>query len=405
MSERVRWHFGRFAICAVLGLAFILAGFVFINQSRAVAEIKRDSGQYQFARLAVPGGRQRAVTPSPVDMEVALRAAPINPAVVNAAIFAEAARSATGKVAVDKLPLLRSIGWRSTVALQNTVFLAVEQRDLGLIANVADALLRRQEIEEEATALMRLMELAPQTRRILVTKLTANPVWRYPYFRLGGLEGKQQAVARGRLVKDMAAAGSPLNRGEIYSTLRMLIGAQQVDTAYDLWRAYRKVKAQPLGDPEFEWAYIMRSDPDQAMPFEWVLPSGSGYWSEVLRQDDDRAAIAINWDGKGAPQLLAQQTALRPAAYQLVLTGQDIPPDILQTFAFSLRCPTGRVIFDKIVSQTRNRVTASSPEMLGCNAPVFEVSGRPKESLAAQALGQSGIAVAYHLVLDRIELR
>lgn len=404
MSELARTPLLRWVTAGLLAALFVMPAIVFVSQSQAVASIKRSSPHFQLARLNTPAGRARAERPDRDTLRAALVAAPLDSSVVSAATFNSAASRSSGQPAANELALLERLGWRSTVALQNIVFSAVQRRDLRAIADVADALLRRRDVEQEAYTLMRLMELAPETRKMLVAKLMADPVWRYPYFRLGGLEGQQQAMSRAQLITDLSKVGSPLNRGELYSSLNMLVAAGQAPVAHSLWLDYRKVKQQPLSDGEFEWAYRMRAESESGMPFEWVLPSGSGYWSEVIQKEDGKAAVAINWDAKGVPLLLAQQTVLTPKAYRLIVTGSDIQRDVFKILSFSLRCPDGRTVFDQIVSQSSNRIVATSPESVRCNSPVFEVTGRVGDSLFAQAQGQSGISPSYNFVLDSIAL-
>ena len=366
---------------AALAALFVVMAVVFVYQTNAFNTVRGPSSNYLLASLkGREGGAREALTiPSPDTLAVALKSQPLNPVSVNAALFAEVARKPGSAPSRDKIELLDQLGWRSTTALQNRIFDAVERQDLDQIVAIADALLRREELVDQGRSLMNLMELAPSTRNQLADALALKPSWRVPYFQNPSQpKGRQAVGARAVLAKALGERGTPMTRAELYSTLGLLADNGYSQQAYDLWLTYRNQKPALLNDPKLRWAYQMRNDVHAGIPFEWRLLTGSGFWSELV-DDNGTIGLTINWDRKGVPYFAAQRTFLgdNPGKLVLQVDGVNMPATLPDDLSFVLNCPRGTVYFDQVLRKGKGRYLLGTRDPLTCSDPQFGIAGRP----------------------------
>ncbi len=363
------------------GLLAIMAG-LYVYQASAFNTVRNASSNYLLASLKGREGTAREpLTLPPADsLAVALKSQPLSPVAVNAAIFAEAAHGAGAQPSARNMELLGDLGWRNTTALQNRIVYAVERQDVDQIVSIADALLRREELVREGHALMQLAEQAPPTRDQLAATLARNPSWRLEYFHSAvPLKGQQAIAARARLAKSLDERGAPLMRSELFATLPLLVDNGFAREAYDIWMRYRNQRRPALiNDPQLRWAYQMRNDTLVGMPFEWQLPTGSGFWSEIV-PDGANVALNISWDRQGVPVFLSQQLYIKPRTERLTLLvrGKNIPVNVMDNLAFTMVCSQAVVSFDKIVDTSATSLLLAASDPLGCQAPEFRVAGRP----------------------------
>ena len=363
---------------SLLLVAAAAASFVFVNQSLATARIKRESTKLLVSLAKKKDGTDKIALPTPSDLRRAVAAQPYAQDVVNAAVVAryfrdhDEAKLTRGMKRVDRL------GWRSTTALQNSVQLTMESGlDIGRVADVADALLRREKIVEQATMLMNYMEMNPKTRAIVASKLAQRPTWRSGYLaNVASLKAPQQFVARGLLLEDIFARNDRLTRDELSPSLSVMTAAGLVRPAYAIWRKFEKRPAALLNDPRFELAAKVGVSPYFAIPFEWQFGAANGYWSEVFRDGDD-TLVRINWNGKFVPELMRQQTVLDPGSYRLVVTGQAMDSAQVAQLDFALSCDRERFGFDRVVSRNASRLILAMRAPSTCSDPLFVVAGQP----------------------------
>lgn len=393
-------------LAAVLAVGMLLAAAVFLYQSSQVATVRASSHQYLLASLkaADGGAREPFGIPDSQVLAVALKTQPLNPAIVNAAMFADVARQPGSAPAKAQLELLERLGWRNTPALQNRIVTAVETQDLRKIVAIADALLRREDLVEQGQALMRLMEQSAPTRRQLADALAVNPNWRLAYFESPNKPQGPAAVGdRAKLAKMLAERGSPLTRPELAANLGLLADNGYAREAYELWRGYRGKKPMLVNDPDFVWAYRMRNDVNVGMPFEWELLTGSGFWTELVLEGE-KAGVSINWNRRGVPVFLTQRLFLGSNRSPLVLQvdGVDLPGTLADDFSFALVCPDRTVPFDQLVRKSKTRYLLASREAATCADPKLSVAGRPfKVTSTSAALGADNLSV----VLTGMSLR
>lgn len=393
-------------LAIVLSVGMTLASAIFIYGSSQVSAIRASSPQHLLASLKTPGtgpGDGSAIPDEEV-LKVALKAQPLNPAIVNAALFAEAARNPGSALPKAKLELIARLGWRSTPALQNRIYAAGASKDLRKIVDIADALLRREDLVEQGQALMRLMELSSPTRRQLADALSVNPNWRLAYFQSPNKPQGQVAVGyRARLAAMLAERGSPLTRSELAANLGLLVDNSHARAAYALWRDYRGQQPMLVNDPNFEWAYRMRDDDNVGMPFEWELLTGAGFWTELILQGQ-QAGVSINWNRRGVPLFLRQRLFLDSNRSPLVIQvdGIDLPGTLADDFSFALVCPRQIELFDRLVLKTKTRYRLASRAAPTCADPTLTVAGRPyKVTSTTAALGADN----YTVVLTGISMK
>lgn len=382
MSDRTQsTSLGQNLLSIAITVVFLVMSSTYVLQQNTLRNVLAPSSNFLLAGLHDKDGaaRQAQSVPSPEAMSVALKAQPLNPAIVNAALFAEAAYKPNQKISPGKMVLLGRLGWRSTVALQNRIFYAVERKDLDQIVAITDAMLRREELMDQGFALMNLLELAPSTRNQLADTLAQNPTWRLGYFQTAAQpKGTQAIAARSALVKALSDRDAPMNRTELHATALLLVKNGFAQDAYKYWLEYRNTRPALVNDPRFRWAYDMRNESIIGMPFEWELLAGVGFWTE-LTKTENKIAVNINWSRKGVPVLLAQQLYLGSQRDRLVLdvAGVDLPVSMLDDISFTLVCPQSQVIFDQIVRRDASRYVLRSADALTCSDPQLRVSGRP----------------------------
>lgn len=398
----------RYIACLVFAVPFFAASVSFVLNEYALATLQRGASDYQLALFASTSDQRSLNAPEPATLVRSLGAQPLSPMVVNAAIFRDAYQARNPAVALPKVELLKKLGWRYTLALQNRAYAAVQRQDLREISDISDALLRRGVILEEATALMNLMELNPSTRKVVVAKLAKYPDWRPSYLeRVYKMQDLRQIKARGKVVSDLFQMGAGLDRSEIYPTLKIMIASGQTKTAYDLWLQHSNMKALPLNDPHFLSAWRMHSDPLADMPFEWNLSNGAGNWAEVVLKKDEnngKPVLRLNWDRSGAPLLLSQQTVMVNQINRLVISGRQLSEGLLKNFRFSLDCPTGSQVFRNVIRVTKTRIELAPNDPLPCETPVFSISGNPEAGTVSSSRSPFGSADPLQLELRYIQL-
>lgn len=366
---------------AALSLIFLLAAAVFGYQSHALEKIRSSSQHYLLASLRNADGtnRRALLIPDGEYLAVALKVQPLNPGVVNAALFAEAALKPGATAPKAKIDLLAKLGWRHTPALQNRIYFAVERQDVSQIVAIADALLRRENLIDQGQALMRLMERSPPTRLQLAKSLESDPSWRLSYFQAPFPSTDRQAVGdRAKLAKMLARRGSPLSRSELSPTLRLLVDNGYSRDAYDLWIDYRDKKPELLNDSNFRWAYNLRNDENVGIPFEWMLMTGSGFWTELV-EDAGAISLSINWNRRGVPVFVTQRVYLgqNPGSLTLRIDGTDLPGTLADDLSFSLICKNSVVFFDQVLIKSKTHFVLGTRDAEKCTDPQFRIAGRP----------------------------
>lgn len=384
-------------VALLFGLAFAVALWIFAVGSVRDAKIRQGASSYLVATLATSGADTPAPAPDGGAITRALLLHPLDPVLVNAGVYRDTALSPSHTLPSAKLTALDRLGWRYTPAVQNRIYATALSGDLNRTEELAEALLRRQTIVDQATAVMNLIETDPGARPLLVTKLAGNPRWRADYLQaIEPLRTPAQVRARGELALDLQRAGSPLRRDELGPITSSLVAANMTELAYRVWRANTRAPAIPLNDPGFRRLYAQRGTDVTTMPFEWILRSDDGAWTEV--RQDGRPLVDLHWDGRGAPVFLQQQTFLTPGPYRLRIDGPAIRPDLLKEVSFEAHCGGALPVrFNRLVRTGGGTLLLATDRPIACTDPIIFVQGIAPENrpfgLAKLAQSDEGITV------------
>ncbi len=396
---------------AAFAVLFVLAAMLFVQQKNAIAAVRAKAPSMLLLKVAQANAGKGALPPVPLaaDLATALRAQPLDPGMVNAMMVSRVIAQKRSAPAPATMTLLARLGWRNTTVLQNRVQFAQTTMDLPKIVDLGDALMRREDLVDQARVLMNLMELTPETRARLADTLARSPSWRQTYFlQNGGLTTPQQAEARGLLAGLLAQRKAPLNRAELLPTAKLMVSKGQTRGAYGLWQDYRAMRSDAaINDPGFAYAFAMRNDALADMPFEWQPLTGNGFWGEVIAEGAGHA-FTLNWNRSLVPVLLQQQLWLPGGAggRTLSIKGTSLPATLLDDVSFELRCAKGGAMrFDQLITRTRGSLLLRSGENIPCDDPLFVVAGRPRNYNNASAQSEAmGMGEGFSATFTAINL-
>jgi hypothetical protein len=369
--------------------------------------VKAMAAQSPKAQLA-PYLLGQMKSPSPIgaqgQLQSALRAQPLAQQLVNIAVYNGFVESGGKLPPESSIRLLKSMGWRNTPSLLNIMTAAALRNDLETAIDSIDALMRRGKARDQATALMNMVELDPQTRPLVLARLTENPGWRAEYLRnTDYLKTPQQLSVRADVALELSRRGLTLRRDEIAPIALALLRANRSREAYRLWLHYRRQPPMLINDPELNWAFLARTADAGDMPFEWYPHSGSGHWVEFARQNGDAVAV-VHWNGSDEPDLLSQRLSLTPGRYDLLVSIAAPSGRSRMELGFLLRCGTETVKFDEVVARTGavTRLRADAP--ISCPDPTMVVAGRNRATSGDSARALGG-AEPVEFVISRIVLQ
>lgn len=320
----------------------------------------------------------------------AVTAAPLDQRVMNVAM-ARDAKLHGGAQTPAWLAVLSRLGWRDTTTLQNRLYAVALRNQLTGVLDISDALLRRQQLIDQVTQVLPLLEIEPTLRPALVDRLAAQPGWRGVYLAtsIGNLRTPQQLTGRVRLIEELARRGS-ITKSEVVPSINALDRAGLQSQAFALWQRVQPGVSRPLDDGQFAHAsrsYDAGYDP---VPFQWQMMTGEGFSVDATR-DGTRTPLMIDWNGRGVPVFAQQRTSAMPGRYALDL---DVPASDkadLPALSFKLICgdtatPFSAVTGDPARLRTENAVT--------CAFPTLQIGADVQSS-----------AAAHQVTINRITMR
>lgn len=245
--------------------------------------------------------------------------------------------------------LLARLGWRLSIAQVNLMLWGALNQHYGLVADRAEALLRRQKFVPIAVSLLAQMEATPIGHGLVVRKLRQKPYWKKQY-----LSSIQPNAPRAMLLPRIAtlrallASSTPIEKSEIAPTLMTLLANGHERDAYDLWRRWVRWPqgTDAVADGRFEHAAALFGSSDPVIPFEWQFRQDLGYAAVPTA-----AGVTINWDGRGVPAFMTQQVPVQVGArYLLTITGNSGRGPLGTLLAPSLACGQRTIAFTPIES-------------------------------------------------------
>ncbi len=316
-----------------------------------------------------------------------LAADPLDQQAVSATIAARARATGDMNRALAEADLLRRLGWRSNVALKNLLWRAGTARDIPLLMDTLDALLRRQRLLDQIYPILNLMTTDPEFRRLLVQRLAGRPPWRSYYFQSGSaLSDPEQIAGRFEVMRAVQARGDRLTRNEVAPILPKLIEVGRERSAFALWQQHRGTVASPLADPQFANAAQPLPADSLPVPFEWQLASGSGYYAEASR-DDRGSLLAVDWDGRGAPTLAGQLTSASAGRYRLDVTGDPPMRATINKIGFRLACRSGKSVeFTPVAVGEGRQARLVARERVPCDYPELQLFGLVQPGTSASSI-------------------
>ena len=365
----------RLGVAIGLALAIFLIGAFLFRQEGVNRSLADQSRMLLFARA-------KSIKPESVpplaSFQRALSYQPLNPRLLSGALYVRSHAAKRAEVFAQGEGVLEGLGWRDTVAIQNRLFAAVQKRDVLQALDLADSLLRRDQLTAEMTPLLNAMETMPEARAEIVRRLAKLPPWREAYLsNVSALKTAPLLEGRYRLLMDLQDGSTKLSMSELAPSVNQIANAGKIAEASQLWRRHvGKTKGSSiLLDGNF--ARFGESDFGErvGVPFEWYTSTGAGF-SVTPIEGANGTDVEIRWDGRRAPLFLNQIVNARPGSYRLIVRVAESPSTAQQTLEFSADCVKGgRNVFKFVRTIDRQRLEYVSDGPIACPDFRFSVRG------------------------------
>lgn len=362
-------------ISAGIAIAVLLVGALLFRVDTASRQLADQSRILIFARAKMikPGD-----VPSLTRFQRVLAYEPLNARLVSGALFIRSGAGRDRKRVGQGVAVLGKLGWRDTVAVQNRLFVAAENREIFRALDLVDSLLRRDQLTSEITPLMNAMETMPRARAEIVLRLKKNPPWRKSYLAtVGGLKTEPLIEGRYRLLEALQAGSGKLDTDELAPSVARIANAGKIAEASALWRRHvgKPGGGSILLDGNFARFSATDFSEGTSVPFEWYTSTGAGF-SVTPIEGAEGAVVEIRWDGRRAPVFLNQIVSAEPGNYRLVVRVAEAPSTAQDMLQFSADCMTGgRNIFRFVRTIDRQRLEYVSDGPIQCRDYRFSVRG------------------------------
>ena len=336
----------------------------------------------------------------------ALSRQPLDQALLNAVFVSDVRNGTTDLQRQAYVNALARMGWRHTPTQQNLLFEAAQRNDLQSALDHMDALLRRNQLDEQIMLLLSQLEADSVGRKLMAERLASDPGWRTRYFEFADpLANPEILEARLLLFDFMATKDMPVDPIEKRATAAALFNAGRREDVANLARGLMSADRQDrlLFDPEFDqWLGYNINRRWETMPQDWRLTNRPGVTSQIVSEEWS-SRLVLRWDGRGAPVMARTMTFLKqgekPRLEVSLSAGSELRG--LDSLRFSLICTGIR----EVVFVRRPGWSAEHPGMdrrisvyeaedaSACNYPELFIGGRPQ-------IGDRGA----NLSIDSIEL-
>ena len=357
-----------------LGVAVFLSAFLAMGIMVNVATLASSANRL----VLQPGGGIAAMSsPATLDqVRAALQIAPLDQRLANAALV-RTYETQSPDQRVASATTVASLGWWHTTALQNLLAIALDNEDVSRTLVVSDGLLRRQQLFTEASAVMQVAARDLKLREEIVGKLQEQASWRRDYLlAAGGITDRETAFAHYALIRSLERRGSPVRRDEIAAFLPALMRQGQPDLALDLWQRRNTGLSRPIADGRFA-ALAKSIAGDASIPFEWTLISGSGYFVDVVPRNQGSGSVQIDWDGRGEPTFLSQQTSAEEGRrYRLSIASEAATVPLEQGITAGLICEERNETLLVRTAASSTMIQFETPTALPCRFPLLRIGGK-----------------------------
>lgn len=303
----------------------------------------------------------------------ALLLEPLSQHLFNAVATDRAHRAGAKILTRPDAAVLRRLGWRDTPALQNLLLSDLNDEAYERLIDVADALLRRNQLIEPTRAILANTEVDDVWQARIVAKLLARPAWRL-YYLQNGAELRNPAVirARGETMLEMQRRGAKLSSAEINSVLPNLIDHGLAPAAYAIWRGSFGVAERPLADPAFRRLARQSASTDPSV-FLWQVGIGADF--DVQTGNKDRGGLTIRWNGRGTPIFVTQRSSGPPGRYTAELATVDGKRLASGQIGLRLMCPGEAIDFRPTGSTRDGGLRLESEGPVPCGFARLELYG------------------------------
>lgn len=374
----------RLMLPLILAVSLLSLTIYYVGQMPKLEVLRQGGSTYLLGAGRKPASADLARLSAAIPT---VAAEPLSQQVVNGVVAARAQLSGNTDRTLREPRLLRQLGWRSTSALQNLLWLGGTTQDLPLIMDTLDALLRRQKLLSNIYPVLNLMTVYPEFRTLLINRVEGRPPWRYYYFlSASDLKKPEEIEGRYEVMRAVQRRGDKLTRNEIAPILPRLIAINRGAQAFTLWRAHLGTLGSPLADADFRIA--AQPLPSDALPvsFEWQLRNGSGYFADASR-DAQGNFLSIDWNGRGTPVFVSQVTSATTGRYKLLVTGDAGLDKLADRIGFRLTCPDGRsVTFTPVGAASSRQLRLATTGALPCAFSTLEFYGLVQSGMASGAV-------------------
>lgn len=261
--------------------------------------------------LQLGGQQQQAITLA----RAAIAREPMNvPALRTLGLAREALGDKTG--AEDAMFQAGRLGWRDQ-ALQLWLIKAYAQRGWYIDAlQRNDALARTNNLPQVTFPVFQVYLRDAPMRAALVQEMADRPFWRGTFFySLLNLPADRMADV-GRLVDDLAAAGTPITPTERNIYLTRLVQLGQAPAALAYWTRDQQALGTATGVPWDAGFERVPARGEPVSPFEWQLtPESASVASIVPGPHGQQLALSPGHDFNGT--LIGQTLVLAPGRYAI----------------------------------------------------------------------------------------
>ena len=220
-------------------------------------------------------------------------------------------------------------GWREPTTQIYWYQAALQARDWARAVDRADALLRTHPALPTRDLVLEPLESDPAGRAALVVRMAGRPGWLGQYLRLENVADDATVERRGRVLTELAAAGTRLGCRDVTPFVNGALGRGARRHAERVWIGHcpGATLSGTLADGDFERFGA------EASPFGWRTSLSGDVTVRPLDTGGNRALRLAN-SGSVSRLVLSQAVALEPGLYRL--TGRTSPGRI----AGSLGCGT-----------------------------------------------------------------
>lgn len=204
-------------------------------------------------------------------------------------------------------------GWRDPQTQLWAMLRGLGNRQPGIFAARADALLRTNSSAQAAAIVRRLLISAP-VRHALVERMRVDPPWRPTLFHWDGQLARPDLDGMKATLYDLGNSGFALRSEDLNDTIRDLLNQARYQEAIDLDRRF--VRRLPDRGSVMDDGGFARPADDyrrRVTPFDWAFTNDEGTVDES-GGDHSLVATASNEVGR---VIIQKYVALRPGAYVL----------------------------------------------------------------------------------------